>query len=138
MVLERLDDLRDAKRMLGDFRDIRGTTVVNPRGDEVGRVTDLYVDPKQGKLAMAAISFGGRWGFGAKHVLVPIDQIEDISEQFVRVITTPEVIKEAPEFEPMHGVDFAKCEAYWRGAPAGSPSRESGATHVDVEYEEGD
>lgn len=113
MVLERISDLKDASRVLGQFKDIRGYTVINPKGDEVGKVDDLYIDPKQGQIAMASITFGGMWGFGARRVLIPIDQIEMIDDNFVRVITTPEIIKGAPEFSSEEGADLLKYHEYW-------------------------
>ncbi|MHB0999032.1 MAG: PRC-barrel domain-containing protein [Armatimonadota bacterium] len=113
MVLERLSDLDEATRLLGSFKDIRGYSVINPRGDEVGRVDDLYMDPKQGKLAMASITFGGVWGFGAKRVLIPMDQLEIVDDRYIRVITTPEIVKGAPEFEEMDGADLMKYHDYW-------------------------
>lgn len=115
MILERLTDLEEARNLLGDFKDIRGMVVINPKGDEVGRVDHLYMDPKQGKLAMAGITFGGVWGFGAKRILVPMDQLEIVDDQHVRVMTTPEIVKGAPEFEEMEGGDFMKYHDYWCG-----------------------
>lgn len=113
MVLERLSDFDEAKRLLGDFRDIRGMPVVGPKGEEVGRVDHLYMDPKQGVLVMASITFGGVWGFGAKRVLVPMDQLQVVDEEYVRIMTTPEIVKGAPEFEEFEGSDFMKYHDYW-------------------------
>lgn len=113
MVLERLSDLREAKGLLGEFKDIRGMTVVNPKGEEVGTVDNLYVDPKQGTVAMASISFGGVWGFGAKKVLVPMDQLQVLDDDRIRVMTTPEIVKGAPEFQECEGGDFMKYHDYW-------------------------
>ncbi len=114
MILEKVSDLDSARDLLGDFTDIRGKIVVNPTGDHVGRVDDLYMDPKQGKIAMADISFGGTWGFGARRVLVPIDQIELVGDGTVRVISTPEIVKGAPAFPELEGSDFARYQQYWR------------------------
>ncbi|MHB0913633.1 MAG: PRC-barrel domain-containing protein [Armatimonadota bacterium] len=121
MVLERLSDLREAMDLLGDFKDIRGMKVINPKGDEVGQVRNLYMDPKQGEIAMADITFGGVWGFGAKRVLVPMDQLEIVDDEHVRVLTTPEVVKGAPDFE--EGVDFMRYHDYWCSAVERSRSR---------------
>ena len=125
MVLERLSDLDEARDLLGDFKDIRGMTVINPQGDDVGSVTDLYMDPKQGKLVMASISFGGVWGFGAKNVLVPMDQLEIVNEDHIRVVTTPEIVKNAPEFNRLEGGDFSNYCSYWNKAKGRAKSRKA-------------
>ncbi len=113
VVLERLSDLDEARKTLGEFTDIRGRTVINPKGDEVGTVDNLYMDPKQGKVVMASISFGGVWGFGAKHVLVPMSEIELVDDNRVRVMTTPEIVKNAPEFPAEGCADFSIYDEYW-------------------------
>lgn len=116
LVLERLSDLSAAKKLLGDFIDIRGMTVVTPNGEDVGRVDNLYIDPKQHQPVMAEITFGGLWGFGAKRVMVPMDQIERVDEKHVRVMTTPEIVKNAPEFQGLEGGDLLQYSDYWRNA----------------------
>jgi sporulation protein YlmC with PRC-barrel domain len=113
MVLEKLSDLEEAQHLLGEFKDIRGTTVVNPKGEPVGTVDDLYMDPKQDKLAMVGISFGGVFGFGARHVLVPMDQIELVDEDNVRILTTPEIVNCAPECPSLEGADLMAYHDYW-------------------------
>mgnify|MGYP003767693409 CR=1 FL=1 len=112
MVLERISDLNEAKRRLGDFLDIRGMTVVNPTGNEVGKVDSLYMDPKLDKLTMAGISFGGVWGFGAKHTLVPMDQLEVIDGNKVRVMPNPEIVNAAPDLKEDEGDYRCYCD-YW-------------------------
>ena len=112
MLLERVSDLNEAKRRLGDFHDIRGMTVINPRGDEVGVVDALYMDPKRDKLTMAAISFGGVWGFGAKHALVPMDQLEVVDRNKVRVMPNPEIVNAAPDVTESESDYRCYCD-YW-------------------------
>lgn len=126
LVLERISDLDEAKKLLGDFRDIRGMTVVNPNGDIVGQVDNLYMDPKQGKLVMASITFGSAWGIGGRHVLVPMDQIEYLEGNLVRVVTTPEMVKAAPEFQDVESGDMMQYHDYWCN-PAAPPRNRKAA-----------
>lgn len=112
MVLERISDLKEAKRRLGEFHDIRGMTVVNPRGDEVGRVEQLYMDPKLDKLTMASIIFGGVWGFGAKHILVPMDQLEVVDGDKIRIMPNPQIVNAAPKLKEEEGDYRCYCD-YW-------------------------
>ncbi len=112
MVLERISDLKEARERLGDFHDIRGMTVVNPKGDEVGRVHNLYIDPKLDKLTMASITFGGVWGFGARQVLVPMDHLEVVDGDRIRIMPSPEIVNAAPEFKAGEGDYRCYCD-YW-------------------------
>ena len=134
MVLERLSDLKEAKERLGDFADIRGMEVVNPTGDVVGKVEELYVDPKLDAIVMAGINFG------AKRVLVPMEQLEMANDDQIRVMTTPEIMEGAPEFEEEEVVDAMAFHDYWcqaaesQGSP--QPAREQVVTVVGIEEEE--
>ena len=131
MVLERLSDLDKARERLGDFTDIRGMDVVNPTGDVVGTINELYVDPKEDVIVMAGITFGGR------RVLIPVDELEMVGKDRIQVMTTPEIVENAPEFE--EGVDAFAFHDYWCQAgvsQAAEPVREQTVTVVEVEEEE--
>lgn len=108
LILERLSDLEDQHGYLVHFPDIRGLAVVNPKGDEVGLVDDLYVNPRNRQVEMAAISFNDAGGYGGKRVLVPVEEINILDDK-VRILTHEERIRLAPEFhegapmyEPYH------------------------------------
>jgi len=97
LILEKLSDLEDEEEYLAHFPEIRGLTVVNPRGDEVGWVEDLYVNPRVHRVEMAAITFWGAVGTGGRTVLVPVEEIQ-ISDEAVRIMTHEKRIRLAPEF----------------------------------------
>ena len=97
LILEKLSDLEDEEEYLVHFPDIRGRAVVNPKGDEVGFVDDLYVNPRDRHIEMAAITFSGPVGSGGRTVLVPIEEIQVLDGE-VRIITHEERLRLAPEF----------------------------------------
>lgn len=97
LILEKLSDLEDEEEYLAHFPDIRGRAVVNPRGDEVGTVDDLYVNPRDRQVEMAAITFSGPVGSGGRTVLVPVEELQ-VSDEDVRIMTCEERIRLAPEF----------------------------------------
>ncbi len=97
LILERLGDLEDQADYLAHYPDIRGRAVVNAKDDEVGTVDDLYVNPRDRQVEMAAITFMGAVGFGGKRVLVPVEEIQ-ILDNRVRILSHEERIKLAPEF----------------------------------------
>jgi sporulation protein YlmC with PRC-barrel domain len=96
-VLEKLGELQNQSEYLAHYPDVRGRMVVNPRGDEVGVVEDLYVNPHKRQVEMAAIAFREAAGYGERHVLVPVGELEILDGE-VRILTKNERIKAAPEF----------------------------------------
>ena len=97
LILERLSDLADESEFVAHYPDIRGWAVVNPKGDEVGMVDDLYVNPRNRQVEMAAITFTGAVGHGGKRVLIPVEEITILDGE-VRILTHEERIAWAPEF----------------------------------------
>ncbi|HEY3297277.1 MAG TPA: PRC-barrel domain-containing protein [Armatimonadota bacterium] len=120
LILERLSDLQEQFEYLAHYPDIRGWLVVNPLDDEVGVVEDLYVNPRDQQVEMAAITFNNATGYGGKRVLVPVEEI-DIMEGRIRILTHAERIRLAPEFH--------------EGAPSYEPYYEYWATAL-VGYED--
>ena len=97
LILERLSDLGDQDDYLAHYPDIRGHAVVNPTDDEVGIVDDLYVNPRNRQVEMAAITFTGAAALGEKRVLIPVGEIR-VSDDTVRILPHEERIRLAPEF----------------------------------------
>jgi sporulation protein YlmC with PRC-barrel domain len=127
LILERLSDLHDQEEFLEHYPDIRGMAVVNPKGDEVGVVDDLYVNPRDRQVEMAAITFTGAVGFGGKRVLVPVEEIQ-LADGQVRILTHEARIRLAPEFHegaPMYEPYYE----YWSSQAVG-PAEEPGAGYV--------
>lgn len=116
LILERLSDLEDQEEYLVHYPDVRGRAVVNPTGDEVGTVDDLYVNPRVRLVEMAAITFSGAAGFHGKRVLVPVEELQFLDDS-VRILTHEERIRLAPEFHEgatMYQVYYE----YWSNHPA--------------------
>jgi len=127
LILERLSDLEDQEEFLEHYPDIRGYPVVNPKGDEVGTVDDLYVNPRDRQVEMAAITFTGVVGFGGKRVLVPVEEVQVVDNK-VRILTHDERIALAPEFHegaPMYEPYYE----YWSSQLVG-PTEEPGQGYV--------
>jgi sporulation protein YlmC with PRC-barrel domain len=141
LILERLSDLEDQKEYLAHYPDIRGCAIVNPTGDLVGTVDDLFVNPRDRQVEMAAITFRGAAGYGGKRALVPVEELQFL-EEGVRIITHEERIRLAPEFHegaPMYEPYYE----YW-SSQAVSPSDEPDAGlarppgRLELEDEEGE
>jgi sporulation protein YlmC with PRC-barrel domain len=50
---------------------IIGATVTNPAGETLGTVDDLMIDPTDGRVFYAVMSFGGILGLGKQYYPVP-------------------------------------------------------------------
>lgn len=61
----------------GVFRtkDILGTRVENPQGENLGNLEDLVIDANTGDVAYAVLSFGGFLGLGDKLFAIPMEAL---------------------------------------------------------------
>ena len=99
LILERLSDLEDQAEYLAHYPDARGRGVINPLGDEVGIVDELYVNPRNRQVEMVEITFNEAGGYGGKTVLIPVREIE-FTDDGARILTHQELVRQLPEHEP--------------------------------------
>jgi sporulation protein YlmC with PRC-barrel domain len=50
---------------------VRGTSVYNSAGDNLGSIDDLMIGKRDGRVAYAVLSFGGFLGIGEKYTPLP-------------------------------------------------------------------
>jgi hypothetical protein len=60
----------DGKPLIESDR-VEGTTVYDPRGNEIGSIKRLMIDKLSGRVAYAVMAFGGFLGMGAEEHAVP-------------------------------------------------------------------
>lgn len=80
--------------------DIRGRTVRDRDGEELGRVDDLLVDDQEHTVRLLQVEHGGILGIGARHTFLPVEAITSIGEQEVVVDVTREHVAGAPAYDP--------------------------------------
>lgn len=80
--------------------DIRGYTVVDQAGEEIGRVDDLLIDTEEKKARFMQVSSGGFLGFGSTTLYIPLDAITDIEDEIVHINQTREHVNNAPHYDP--------------------------------------
>ncbi|AWB85596.1 DUF2382 domain-containing protein [Mycetocola zhujimingii] len=73
-----------------------GATVLDPNGDKIGKVGQIYVDPQDGHLEWASVSTGL---FGTSESFVPLEDATFAGEQ-VHVSYDKDFVKDAPRIEP--------------------------------------
>ena len=65
------DELKKGLPFCHKATDIVGSKVKNTKGEDLGKVEELVIDPGSGSIEYAVISFGGFLGMGDKYFAVP-------------------------------------------------------------------
>ncbi|MBD0841431.1 MULTISPECIES: PRC-barrel domain-containing protein [unclassified Streptomyces] len=97
-VLTRLSDSRQAITAPED--DVRGRTVTDRSGNELGKVGDLLVDEAEHKVRFLLLEHGGFLGIGEKKSYVPVDAVAEVTEDRIRIDRTRQQVADAPEYDP--------------------------------------
>ncbi|MDQ3043943.1 MAG: PRC-barrel domain-containing protein [Chloroflexota bacterium] len=101
--------LGDTTLTLGDdAQDVRGRTVLDRSGSEIGTVDDLMIDEEEVKVRFLRVGAGGFLGLGERHFLIPVDAIAQIAADQVHIDQTRERITGSPDYDPS-----LVAETYW-------------------------
>jgi sporulation protein YlmC with PRC-barrel domain len=93
--------LSDTPLVVADAsQDIRGRKVLDRTGEEIGHVSDLFIDRSLRRVRMLEIRAGGFLGFGERHVLLPIDALTSVTKHAVHVSETRERLAKSPVYDP--------------------------------------
>ena len=77
-----------------------GSSVRNREGKDIGKVTDLLIEPSQGRVNAVVVSMGGKAGFGAQEITVPWSALQLARDgQNVVVTLQQELLQPAPKAE---------------------------------------
>jgi uncharacterized protein YjbJ (UPF0337 family)/sporulation protein YlmC with PRC-barrel domain len=78
---------------------LMGFRVINPAGDDLGKIEDIAIDMASGRIAYAVLSFGGFLGFGSKHFALPWEalRLSSAEEAFILHVDRA-VLEKAPGF----------------------------------------
>jgi sporulation protein YlmC with PRC-barrel domain len=78
-----------------------GTNVVNQKGDSLGDIKEIVIDPRVGKVAYAVVSFGGFLSMGEKLFAIPFGSFQYNVTKNEYVLDIPkERLESAPGFDP--------------------------------------
>ena len=79
---------------------IIGEAVVNRQNESLGKIHELVIDAKEGRLAYAVLSFGGFMGMGNKLFAMPWRAFEFATTENKLILNVDkEKLKTAPGFE---------------------------------------
>jgi sporulation protein YlmC with PRC-barrel domain len=103
-----------------------GTTVRDAQGKDIGQVSQLLIDAKDGKVTSVIIKRGGAFGFGGKDMSVPWEALKLQRDQDKLVVTMQQdMLEQAPRPQSEQGSPQRE-----QGSPQreqGSPQREQGS-----------
>ncbi|MBF6240541.1 PRC-barrel domain-containing protein [Nocardia otitidiscaviarum] len=108
-----LDDTALQPRSAAD--DIRGRTVVDRDGDEIGEVDGLVIDEHAQRVRLLRIGSGGLLGVGRTKRLVPVEAVTRIDDEAVHVDRTREAVENSAPYDP----PLLDPRAYYEGLYSG-------------------
>lgn len=118
---EKQQDVREKQREVGEHAaqeankemqqmsratKIIGTDVKNTKGEDLGDIKDLVVDPQSGRVVYAVVSFGGVLGMGSKLFAIPMSVLRWTADKDDYILDMDkETLKKAPGFDKKHWPD---------------------------------
>ncbi len=107
---ERLVKLGDTDLTVRDpAEDIRGRTVEDRNGKDIGKIDGLLIDQDEQKVRYLQVEAGGFLGLGERHFLIPVDAVTRIVGDYVHIDETQERVIGAPGYDPKLG----PAPTYW-------------------------
>lgn len=84
----------------GEDADVRGRTMVDKDGQEIGKIDGLLVDPDEQQVRFLQVGSGGFLGIGEDKQLVPVDAVTAVEEDTVRIDQDREHVAGASVYDP--------------------------------------
>lgn len=79
---------------------VKGDTVVNPQGEELGKIEEIMIDLDKGMVAYAVLSFGGILGIGDKLFAIPWEALSKKPDEHSFVLgVDKKTLENAPCFD---------------------------------------
>jgi hypothetical protein len=90
----RYTDLVPAKKT------VIGSKVINAQNEDLGKIEDLVLDARAGRIAYAVLSFGGFLGMGDKYFAIPWNAFHfNLSEKQAVLNVDKKLLENAPGFD---------------------------------------
>jgi len=94
---------------------IIGAKVTSPKGESLGNIKELVLDPNSGQIVYAVVSFGGWFGLGNKLFALPWSALNWARDKENYVLDVQkETLKKAPGFDKNHWPDSSNKWDQWR------------------------
>lgn len=97
------DDERGPGPAVMGAKTLTGDTVCDAEGKQLGKIEEIMLDTRGGRIAYAVMSFGGFLGMGDKLFAVPWDALElDVENKGFVLRVEKERLEAAPGFDKNH------------------------------------
>ncbi|MEV8567280.1 PRC-barrel domain-containing protein [Streptomyces sp. NPDC051322] len=80
--------------------DVRGRTVTDTDGNDIGKVEDLLIDDAEHRVRFLLVAHGGFLGFGETKSFIPVDALTRITDEQVFIDKSREHVAGAPVYDP--------------------------------------
>ena len=99
--------------------DIRKRKVTDIDGKPLGSVVSLVVDDEENRVRFIRVASGGFLGLGVAKALIPVEAIDSIGDDMIRVNQKRVKVDQAPTYDPevVVGPYFAAVYRYYGYAP---------------------
>lgn len=103
---ERVQASNESMQQVSRASKIIGTNVKNSKGDSLGKIKELVLDPESGQVVYAVVSFGGLMGVGDKLFAMPWKSLHWTRDKKHYVLDVDKTtLKKAPGFDKKHWPD---------------------------------
>ncbi len=92
--------LTDTGRTTGGPARLLGARVTDRDGHALGTVEDLLVDAQERRFRLISVEHGGVMGFGATPSFIPVEVVNDMSVDEIRIGRSSAQVADAPLFDP--------------------------------------
>lgn len=108
-----LTRLSDSGLQLADERqNLTGREVMDAGGKSIGEVDYLFIDEKERKVRFLSVASGGFLGMGHEKLLIPVESIQRVEQQIVKINRSGSDISAAPKYDPELSSQPDWAEAY--------------------------
>jgi len=108
---ERVQAANESMQQVSRASKIIGTTVKNSKGDKLGKIKELVLNPESGQVVYAVVSFGGLMGVGDKLFALPWKALHWTRDKEYYVFDVDKsTLKKAPGFDKKHWPDSSKWD----------------------------
>ncbi len=85
-----------------------GTNLYSRKGDSLGDIKEVVIDPNTGRVVYVVVAFGGFLSIGEKLFAIPFSAIEyNVDKNEYVLDVDRDRLKEAPGFDPEHWPSMA-------------------------------
>jgi sporulation protein YlmC with PRC-barrel domain len=120
MDLTTIVKLGDTELTVADpAEDVRGRTVLDATGEEIGDVSAIMIDDLDKKVRFLQVGSGGMLGIGEKKFLIPVDAVTRVDDDHVHVDRSRQHVHGGPTYDPsmVRKEDYADVYGYYGYAP---------------------